>query len=178
MGFLIKNYNWHNDKWHLVFLHWRSFSSNINSWFSECNTRNCQWQSSLPAHILCLTYFINIWPTGALSTKNSHYIIIKPGCLLQKICSIFFAAQDGVPKYSHSDTFLILIFARGGFSGQCEWDKAESWSYMGFWSVSWSGICQLLWIMMRSRTPAKEWALFIVWASERSGVKDSARIFQ
>lgn len=38
---------------------------------------------------------------------------------------------------------------------------------MEFRSVSWSGTCQLLWMMMRSRSPAKEWALFIVWASER-----------
>lgn len=47
------------------------------------------------------------------------------------------------------------------------WEKAESSSYMEFRSVSWSGTCQLLWIMMRSRSPAKEWVLFIVWASEQ-----------
>lgn len=44
--------------------------------------------------------------------------------------------------------------------------KAERWSYMELRSVSWSGTCQLLWTMMRSRSPAKDWVLFIVWASE------------
>lgn len=63
--------------------------------------------------------------------------------------------------------------------GQRELNKAESRSYMEFRSVSWSGTCQLLWIMMRSRTPAKEWAIFIVWASERrekktEGERDSS----
>lgn len=33
--------------------------------------------------------------------------------------------------------------------------------------LSWSGTCQLLWMVMKSRSPAKEYALFIVWASGR-----------
>lgn len=35
--------------------------------------------------------------------------------------------------------------------------------------LSCSGNCQLLWMVMKSRSPAKEYALFIVWASERGG---------